>query len=350
MSKDYYKILGVEKSATADEIKSAFRKLAHEHHPDKGGSEAKFKEINEAYQVLSDSTKRSNYDSYGSESGPQGFGGGGFGGFSSQGFDFGNIDPEMFGDLFGGMFGGSRGTRERRGDDLQTRINLSFKEAVFGIKKEIEIQKIKSCNRCAGSTAEPGSKNKECTVCKGKGTVTGTQRTFLGNIQTRTTCTTCSGRGEVPEKVCTTCHGEGVERGREKVTIEVPPGVENGMQLKVRGGGNAIAGGRTGDLYVDLVVAADKRFERSGNNLFSTVEIGFTQAALGDEIAVETVESPVKMKIPAGTNSGEQFRLRGKGIPSNRGRGDQIVTVQVVTPAKLSKEQKELITKLNHRI
>ena len=345
MAKDYYKILGVERNASADDIKKAFRKLAHQYHPDKGGDEARFKEINEAYQVLSDSEKRARYDQFGSAEGPMG--GAGFGGFSGAGFD-----PSAFGDLgdiFGSFFGGG-GSRAARGSDIETDLYLSFKESIFGVSKEISLTKTNVCTRCAGQGAEPGSAMKTCATCKGSGVVTNVQRTILGAVQMRAGCPDCHGRGEIPEKVCTSCHGEGVVRGRKTLRIDVPAGVEDGIQIRVRGEGESIgAQGEPGDLYVRLHVAPDPRFTRRGSTLYVTKKIGFTQAALGDTVQVETVDGPVSMKVPPGTQSGDELRLRGKGVPSGRGRGDQIVTIQVVTPTKLDKTTRQLLEELNFK-
>lgn len=343
MAKDYYKVLGVERTASADEIKRAFRKLAHEHHPDKGGDEAKFKEINEAYQILSDSEKKARYDQFGSAEGPQGFGG-----FGGAGFD-----PSAFGDLgdiFGSFFGGGGGRRAARGADIETDLYLSFKEAIFGVSKEISISKTNNCDRCGGQGAEPGTSLKTCETCKGSGVVTNVQRTILGAVQMRSACTACSGRGEIPEKKCTSCNGEGVNRGRKTLRVDVPAGVENGVQMRIRGEGESIGSqGEPGDLYVRLHVSADPRFQREGATIYLKKNIGFTQAALGDTVQIETVDGPVSMKIPPGTQSGDELRLRGKGVPTNRGRGDQIVIIQVVTPTKLDKKQRQLLEELNIR-
>ncbi|MDQ5952069.1 MAG: Chaperone protein DnaJ [Patescibacteria group bacterium] len=347
MSKDYYKILGVDKSASQDDIKKAFRKLAHEHHPDKGGSEAKFKEINEAYQALGDAEKRARYDQYGSADGPQGFGGAG-------GFP-GGFDPSAFGDLgdiFGSFFGGSTGGRGRspKGDDVEMEVFMTFKESIFGVAKEISLNKTNTCARCGGQGAEPGTKLKECATCKGKGFTIANQRTILGSVQMRVACTDCDGRGEKPEKACTECRGEGTSRGRKTLRVDIPAGVEDGMQMRVRGEGESIGTqGEPGDLYLRLRVSPDPRFGREGTTLYVTKKVGFTQAALGDTVTVDTVDGPVSMKIPPGTQSGDELRLRGKGVPSNRGRGDQIVIVKVITPQKLDKDARRLLEELNLR-
>lgn len=355
MAKDYYKTLGIEKNASQDDIKKAFRRLAHRYHPDKsGGDEAKFKEANEAYQVLSDEKKRAQYDQFGSASfdGSAGFGGQGFGGFSSfsggAGSGFAGQGFEDLGDIFGDLFGGGRTrTRERRGSDIQVDMELTFKESIFGVQKDAELMKTVTCERCAGTGGEPGAGMETCKDCDGNGVQIGVQRTMFGNIQTKRTCETCQGTGEMPKKICTTCHGQGVDRKKQTFTVTIPPGVENGAMLRVRGEGEAIKAGRTGDLFVRLHVPKDRHFERDGATLISQATIGFTQAALGDTIEVETVDGPVDLKVPAGTQSGSQFRLRGKGVPHGRGRGDQIVVVNVETPTKLSREQKKLLEELD---
>lgn len=353
MPKDYYKLLGIEKCATQDEIKKAFRVLAHKHHPDKqGGDEAKFKEINEAYQVLSDEKKRAQYDQFGAAAFDGSGGSYGGGGFSGNGFDFSGFQQADFGDLgdmFGDFFGGGRSHRSqsKKGSDIQVDVQLSFKESIFGVEKEITLTKNSSCERCGGGGAEPGKGSKKCSGCDGNGVVIGVQRTILGNIQTKRTCETCNGSGEIPNTVCSTCRGSGVEKKRKTITVSIPGGVENGNVLRVRAEGEAIKGGVTGDLFVRVGVKQDSRFQREGSTIFSEKKIGFTQAALGDVVSVETVDGKVDLTIPSGTQSGAQFRLRGKGVQTSRGRGDQIVIVSVVTPHKLSKEQKKILEELD---
>ncbi len=346
MGKDYYNILGVEKRASKDEIKKAFRKKAHEYHPDKGGDEAKFKEVNEAYQVLSDDTKRQQYDQFGQtfdSAGAGGFPGGFPGGFS------GNVNFEDLGDIFGDFFGGghSRG-RSARGQDVLIDVDLTFKESVFGVQKELSVTKNNLCDRCGGIGSEPATAMKTCTDCDGDGVRVTVQRTILGNIQQRVACSTCSGRGEMPETPCSTCSGSGFEYGRKTLRVDIPAGVENGMKIRIRGEGESIgAGGTAGDLFLRVHVKQDKRFEREGSTLYSRQDVGFTQAALGDEVETDTIEGPVKLKIPAGTQGGDKLRLKGKGVSTGRGRGDQIVIVNVVTPKKLSRKQKKLLQELD---
>lgn len=350
MAKDYYAILGVAKSASQDEIKAAFRKLAHQHHPDKGGEEAKFKEVNEAYQVLGDAEKRAKYDQFGSAAFENG-GAGGFGGFDFGGAGF---DPNMFGDLgdiFGGMFGGGGGRGRRpRGQDVAYDVRLSFKESIFGVEKEIPLTKSFPCERCGGVGADPGTKMKTCSTCSGQGFKTVQQRTFFGTIQSRVACEACHGAGEMPEKPCAQCNGSGVTHGRKTLRVEIPAGVEDGMQIRVRGQGEAAGrGGESGDLYLRVHVERDPRFEREGDVIYVTKPVGFTQAALGDEVDVDTVDGKVSMKIPPGTQSGDELRLRGKGVPHGHGRGDQVVIVKVITPRKLDRAQKALLEELNLR-
>ena len=352
--KDFYAVLGVSKSASPDEIKAAFRKLAHQHHPDKPtGNAEKFKEINEAYQVLSDADKRKQYDQFGSAAfdGSAGFGGGaqGFGGFDFSGFQNGQGFGDL-GDMFGEMFGfGGRGgaRREPRGNDVQVDVELEFRESVFGTDKSLSLTKFDSCERCGGVGAEPGTSLKDCADCQGKGVRLVTQRTILGTFQTKAECATCEGEGKIPEKKCSTCHGDGVVRAKKSLSVHVPAGVEDGNTLRVRGGGEGVRGGKPGDLYVRLHVKADKRFEREGATIYSGVDIGFTQAALGDTVTVETLDGDEKLTIPAGTQTGTEFRLRGHGVPTGSSRGDQVVIVRVVTPTKLSREQRKMLEDLN---
>ncbi len=347
MAKDYYHILGVQKGASPEEVKKAFRTLAHQHHPDKpGGNEAKFKEINEAYQVLGDPEKRQKYDQFGSAAFEQGagFGGGNpFGGFDFSGAGGFEDLGDMFGDMFG--FGGGR-RRTKRGNDIQVDVHLSFLESVFGAEKEISVQKASACDRCGGIGAEPGTKMKTCADCNGSGVRVSVQRTILGNIQSKQTCGTCHGRGEVPETRCGACTGSGVVRKKTTFNVEIPEGVEDGTAVRLTGAGEAIAGGEPGDLYVRLRVKADPRFERDGADIRTHKRVGFTQAALGDTVEIETVDGAVDLKIPPGTQSGTELRLRGKGVPVRGHRGDHLVTVEIVTPKNVTREQRKLLEQL----
>lgn len=350
MSKDYYHILGVGKEASPEEIKKAFRTLAHKHHPDRTGGDAeKFKEINEAYQVLHDPKKRATYDQFGSAAfdgrGPQSPGG--FGGFTGDFSDFGFED---LGDLFGGMFGGGGRARRRRGSHIQIDVELTFREAIFGAEKELSLTKPSACDRCGGVGAEPGTGMKTCSDCGGQGVRVVHQRTVIGTIQSKTTCSTCHGRGEVPKEICKTCQGSGVERRHVNLAVDIPAGVDDGSVLRLRGQGEAVTGGESGDLLVRIHVASDARFERDGDLIRSELKIGFTQAALGDRISTETVDGSVELEIPAGIQSGTELRLRGKGIPHRGGRGDHLVTITVMTPKKLSRDQRRMLEEGDFRL
>ncbi|HRJ90677.1 MAG TPA: molecular chaperone DnaJ [Candidatus Saccharibacteria bacterium] len=352
MSKrDYYEVLGVSKTASDDEIKKAFRKAAVKHHPDKeGGSEEKFKEINEAYEVLKDKQKRQRYDQFG-HAGVGGSSGGGNpfegfnGGFGGQNvhFDFGDGG---LGDIFGQFFGGAQAQRgPSRGRDVETSITLSFEEAIFGVEHEIELAMDDECTHCKGTTVEPGHQMKTCETCKGAGQQTRVMNTMFGAIQQAVTCETCHGRGKVPEKVCSVCRGKGTERRTQKITLKVPAGVDDGATIRLKERGEAMANGPKGDLYVHIRVKAHKKFTREGDLILSEEHISMVDAALGTEITVETVDGTVRMRIPAGTQSGTDFKLSNHGVPHLRSdrRGAQIVSVLVDTPTKLSKKQKELL-------
>jgi molecular chaperone DnaJ len=358
MATDYYQTLGVAKSASADEIKRAYRKLAHQHHPDKDkGNEAKFKEINEAYQVLSDQTKRQQYDQFGTTFGQGGFsGGGGQGGFG--GFDFSNFaqgfggDDDAF-DIFSNIFGGrptaSRRARRERGVDLEMNLSLTFQEAVFGVEKEISLEKIDACEHCQGSGAEPGSKISTCPKCHGQGQIRVTRRTILGQMATVATCDECDGSGKVADKACAVCKGSGQKRRVKTLKVKIPAGVENGQRIRVSNEGEVgYKGSNFGDLYLQMNVSGSPKFKREGATVFSEIPISFYQAALGATVETDTVDGMVKLKIPAGTQSGKVLRLKGRGAPilHGSGRGDHLVTVRVVTPNKLNKKEKELFKQL----
>lgn len=350
--RDYYEVLGITKSASPDEIKKAFRRLAVKYHPDKeGGDEEKFKEANEAYEVLSNPDKRQRYDQFGhagvgGSAASDGFGG--FGGFNGQNvnFDFGDMGlGDIFGSFFGQGFGGQRSQQQARGNDVQTSVTLTFEEAVFGIEKEIKLTLDDTCSHCKGTTAEPGYELKTCDTCKGAGQTTRVMNTILGAIQQNVVCPTCHGRGKVPEKQCSVCHGKGVERREQRMTLKVPAGVDDGAVIRLQGHGEAVAGGEKGDLYVGIRVKPHKKFTREGDLILSQERISMVEAALGTELEIDTVDGPVTMKIPAGTQSGSDFKLSGHGVPHLRGatRGAHIVTVHVDIPEKLSKRQKELL-------
>lgn len=354
MSKrDYYEVLGISKDASADEIKKAFRKAAIAHHPDKeGGDEAKFKEVNEAYEVLKDPSKKQRYDQFG-HAGVGGSGGGGnpfegFGGFGGQGqninFDFGDMG---LGDIFGSFFGGGQQQRGRqsRGNDIETNIDITFEQAVFGTEVELHLNLEDICEHCKGSSAEPGYELKSCDQCSGAGQVTRVMQTVFGNIQQATVCPKCHGKGKIPEKICTVCHGKGTQRKKQDIKLKVPAGIDDGATIRLREHGEATADGSKGDLYVNVRVKPNKKFTREGDLILSDETINMVDAALGTEIDIATVDGLVKMKIPAGTQSGTDFKLSGHGVPHIRRetRGAHIVTVHVATPTKLSKRQVELL-------
>lgn len=353
MSKrDYYDVLGVSKSASADEIKKAFRKAAVQYHPDKqGGDEAKFKEVNEAYEVLKDQQKRQRYDQFG-HAGVGGASGGGtsgnpfegFGGFDSQNihFDFGDGG---LGDIFGQFFGGGQagGRRTQRGSDVETSITLEFEEAVFGIEKTLKLDMQDECSHCHGERAEPGHGVKTCETCKGSGQIPKVMNTMFGQIQQSVVCQTCEGRGRVPEKICSVCKGRGTERRTQEMKLKIPAGIDDGATIRLRERGEAIADGPRGDLYVHIRVKAHKQFTREGDLIISEEHIDMADAALGTEIEVATVDGSVRMKIPAGTQSGTDFKLSGHGVPRGAHRGAHIVSVIVDTPVKLTKKQKDLL-------
>lgn len=353
MSKrDYYEVLGIAKGASADEIKKAFRKAAIQYHPDKeGGDETKFKEANEAYEVLKDEQKRQRYDQFGHAGVGGGAAGGGnpfegFGG-NGQGFEF-NFGDGGLGDIFGSFFGGGAGSGQRgprRGRDVETTINLNFEEAVFGAEKTIHVSLDDECSHCKGTTVEPGYELKTCPTCKGAGQQTRVMNTIFGAIQQQVPCESCRGRGKVPEKVCSVCNGKGTERKKQEITLKVPEGVDDGATIRLRERGEAVADGAKGDLYVNIRVKPHKKFTREGDIILSDEHISMVDAALGTEIDVETVDGTVTMKIPAGTQSGTDFKLSNHGVPHMRGngRGAHIVRVVVDTPTKLTKKQRELL-------
>ncbi len=360
VKKDYYEVLGVSKTASDVELKKAYRKLAMKYHPDKGGgaeAEAKFKEINEAYSVLSDATKRKNYDQFG-HNGPFGAGNGpsGTGGFNyqqyggfGQGVEFDMSDLGGFGDIFETFFGGggrSTSRKAQKGNDIHAEIRIDFKEAVFGVEKDFNLLKMNTCSKCKGNGAEPGTTFKTCPTCHGSGQIQTQSRTIFGTFSSASICSDCFGKGKIPEKKCSKCSGEG--RLKEQVTIKVkiPAGIDDAQKIRISGAGEAGKQGvPPGDLYLRVNINRDKKFSRSGFDILSEVEITFPQAALGSNVEVETVDGKLKLKIPAGTQSGKVFKLSDHGVPklhSNK-RGDHLVTVIVKTPTSLSRKQKQLL-------
>jgi molecular chaperone DnaJ len=349
MSKDYYAILGVDKKASKDEIKKAFHKMAHKYHPDKsGGDEAKFKEVNEAYQTLSDDQKRASYDQFGSD-GPQmgGFGGGGFDGFDFSGFGQGQGGFEFdIGDMFGGMFGGGR-TRKPRGNDLQTSMTIDFKESIFGVDKELKVTKPSTCNTCKGDGATPGTKLETCSTCNGAGVVRNIQRTILGSIATNQTCSKCNGSGKIPKDPCKTCRGGGVVNDTRTIKVSIPSGIQNGETLRLSGMGEAIQGGPSGDLYVHMSVTPHKTISRKGTDLYTNLDIKLTDALLGAQYSIETLDGNEAISIPAGTKIGSNVIIKEKGVPISKSRrGNFIVNLNIKLPEKLSKETKAIIEEL----
>ncbi len=348
--RDYYEVIGVERNASEDEIKKAFRKLARQYHPDvnPGDKEAeeKFKEINEAYEILSDKEKRRRYDQFGhAGNDPNGFGG--FGGFEGFG-GFGGADMGGFGDIFDMFFGGggSRARGPEKGADLRLELELEFSEAVFGVEKDIEIMRTEECPTCDGSGAKPGTTPSKCGSCHGTGQIKITQQTAFGHFQTVKTCNECGGTGQIISSPCPECHAKGRVRKKRTLNVNIPAGVDNGSRIRLNGEGEpGRRGGPPGDLYIYLQVKPHEIFERQGVNIHLELPITFVQAALGAELEVPTLEGKASLKIPEGTQSHTVFRLKGQGVPRLRGlgRGDLLVQVEIRTPQKLSEEQKELL-------
>ncbi|MBT3174090.1 MAG: molecular chaperone DnaJ [Lentimicrobiaceae bacterium] len=351
MSKrDYYDILGVGKSASADEIKKAYRKMAIKFHPDKNPDDKKaeenFKEAAEAYEVLSNEDKRARYDRFGHE----GMRGGGHGGSHMSMDDIFSHFGDIFGGAFGGGFGGGQSTRRRvnRGSNLRVKVKLTLHDVANGVEKKIKLNKYKECDGCHGSGAEKGSTPSTCTTCHGQGQVTRVTNTFLGQMQTASTCPQCGGSGEQITNKCKECHGNGIVKGEEVVSINIPAGVADGMQLSISGKGNAGArGGVPGDLIVLVEEKEDPELLRDGNNLLYDLYVNFADAALGTTCEIPTIDGKARIKIGAGTQGGKVLRLKGKGIPdvNGYGRGDLLVNVNIWTPRELSKEEKSIIEK-----
>jgi len=348
--RDYYEVLGISKNASPDEIKKAYRKLAVQYHPDRGGDESKFKEINEAHEVLKDESKRKRYDQFGHAGvgGSAASDGNPFGGFGggAQGvnFDFGDLG---LGDIFESFFGGGGRSRQQknRGNDIETSVDISFENAVFGTQVELNLNIEDTCQHCKGSRTEPGYELKTCDTCKGSGQVVNVTRTIFGNIQQASVCSTCGGTGKVPEKLCSVCRGKGTQRQVQKIELKIPAGVDDGATIRLREHGEAVANGPKGDLYVNIRVKSHKKFTREGDLILSEEHVSMVEAALGVVKEVETLDGPVKMRIPPGTQSGSDFRLSNHGVPhlSGSSRGSHIVTILVDTPNRLSKRQKELL-------
>ncbi|MGX7145219.1 molecular chaperone DnaJ [Facklamia languida] len=350
--RDYYEVLGVSRDATDAEIKKAYRKLSKKYHPDinqEAGAEDKFKEVSEAYEILSDAQKRAAYDQYGHAATDPNFGqgfGGGFGGFGGgAGFGF----EDIFDSFFGGSTAGRRANAPRKGNDLQYRVKLTFEEAIFGKETTIRYQRNEECHTCHGTGAKAGTDPVTCHKCHGSGTINVERNSPFGRVMTQTTCDVCGGTGKEIKEKCETCAGSGIESASHTVKVTVPAGVEDGNQIRLAGQGEAGSnGGPYGDLYVVFKVSPSKEFKRNGSEIYYQLPITFSQAALGDEVQVPTVHGKVKLKVPAGTQTGTTFRLRGKGAPDvHTGHmGDQQVVVTVVTPSKLTDKQKDLFKQL----
>lgn len=355
MSKDYYEILEINKNASKEEVKKAFRKLAHKYHPDKGGDEKKFKEINEAYGVLSNDKKRAEYDTYGRTFA----GAGSSGGFSSGDWDFSDFAKGFggqgagvefdLGDIFENIFTGGKGQRVARGGDISVDIQLSFQEAVFGAERKIILTKNSSCSLCKGSGAQPKTSFVSCSSCNGKGKVHDTRRSILGSFTTVRECDKCRGRGEIPKESCETCHGSGVLRRPEEIIIKIPAGIENGEMIRLSGLGEAVPRGVSGDLYIRVHVETHPYLRKDGNNLRMDLNVKLSDALLGADYSVEILDGLVKLKIPAGVSSGEILRLKDKGIKTQDSKtGDLLIRVIVKTPEKLSRKAKKLIEDLKN--
>ncbi len=358
MNKDYYDILGVNKNASKDEIKKAFYKLAHKYHPDKKeGDEKKFKQVNEAYQVLSDDAKRSKYDQFGSgfENMSQGYGGhrqGGFEGFDFSGFqngsaefDFGNLN-DIFSDFFTGGMGGGR-TQARRGRDISTEIQISFSESVFGTSRKILLTKTSNCSTCSGTGAKLGTKMETCKYCNGQGKIREAKRTILGTISSTKICEECLGSGEVPKEKCETCKGKGVLRKEQEISVNLPAGIRDGEMVRMSGMGEAVVKGTAGDLYIKVNVAAHPVFKREGNDLVMNLDLKLTDALLGMEYPIETLDGNITVKIPEGVSINEILRVKGKGVPfSKNKRGDLLIKLKIKLPSKISRKSRGIIEQL----
>ncbi len=356
MAKDFYEVLGVEKNASKDEIKKAFHKLAHQYHPDKNkGDDKKFKEVNEAYQTLSDDQKRAQYDQFGQTfangqgpgfQGGQGFGGFDFSGFQNGqgGFDMGDIG-DIFSEFFNGGMGG--GARSRRGRDISTEIHITFSEAIFGIDRKILLTKQSVCDTCNGTGGKPGTKMDQCKKCNGKGQLHETKRSFLGTFSSTKLCEECSGSGQVPHEKCTTCHGHGVLTKQQEIDVRIPAGIHDGEMVRLSGMGEAVPHGQSGDLYIKINVGTHPMFKREGSDLVTSLNLKLSDALLGMEYKLETLDGEIEVKVPEGVSPNEILRVKGKGVPSGRGkRGDILIHVHIKLPHKLTRQAKNLVEKL----
>ncbi|MCH7529865.1 molecular chaperone DnaJ [Patescibacteria group bacterium] len=347
MAKDYYNILGVSKRASKEEIKKAFRQLAHKYHPDKkDGDEIKFKEVSEAYGVLSNDKKRAEFDAYGrtfSDGGNAGFegfeGSTGGAGFNAQNFDFG--------DIFNEFFGGATRERVKRGRDISIDIAVSFKESVFGAQRKVLLTKISKCSTCSGSGSKEDSEFKTCNICNGKGKIHETKSSLIGTFTSVRVCDTCRGTGSIPKDKCNKCKGFGVLRQEEEIAITIPPGISNGEMIRLSGNGEAVSDGMPGDLYIKVHVQEDKIFTKEGNNIRMDLNVKFTDALLGGNYTIQTLDGDITVKIPAGVSFNEILRVRGKGVTiAKNHRGDLLIRVNITVPTKLSRKSKQLIEEL----
>jgi molecular chaperone DnaJ len=370
MSKDYYQILGIQKGASKEEIKKAFRVLAQKHHPDKkGGDSGKFKEINEAYQVLSDDKKRAEYDTYGrtfeggrgasgfdpndfgfSNQGGQwdfsGFGGQGFEGFSAENGQSSGFEFDL-GDIFGDIFGGRGGTRKQRGRDISIDVELSFAESIFGVERKMLLNKISVCNSCRGSGAREGTEMIICQACNGKGKIHETKRSFFGAVSSVRVCDNCSGAGKIPKEKCRECAGEGTVRKEEEISVKIPPGIDDGEMIRISGGGEALARGTPGDLYVKIHVRTHPVWRKEGKDLVTDLNIKLSTALLGGEFPIKTLDGEIVVKIPEGVNIGEILRIKSRGVPiGKQNRGDMLIKLHIEMPKRMSKEAKKLVEEL----
>jgi molecular chaperone DnaJ len=349
--KDYYQTLGIEKNASKDDIKKAFRKLAHQYHPDKkGGNESKFKEVNEAYGILSDDKKRAEYDAYGRVfSGAGGSEDAGFGGFDfsqfSQGFNQNGFEFDL-GDIFSEFFGGGK-ARTPRGRDISIDLNLTFEESIFGVERDILLNKVSSCDTCKGTGARSGSSLETCSTCNGNGKVKEVRRSIVGSFTTTKICETCNGTGKIPKEKCETCGGKGVLKKDQDIKVKIPSGIDDGEVVRLSSMGEAVSRGTAGDLYIKIHVSRHPIYRREGNNLVMTLNIKLTDALLGAKYAIKTLDGNIELKVPKGLKFGEILRIKGKGVPSESGRrGDILVKVKIDLPQKLSKKAEETIEKL----
>ena len=353
--RDYYEVLGVSKGASDDEIKKAYKKQARKYHPDLNPdnkeAEEKFKEVNEAYEVLSDSTKKARYDQYGHAGVDPNFGAGGFGGGFDGNFDFGDLG-DIFGSFFGGGFGGggrrSNPNAPQRGESIRLSLAITFEEAAFGCEKDVTVERMEQCGTCHGNGCAPGTTPEVCPDCHGSGQVQVRRQTPMGVFATTSPCGRCGGKGKIIHQPCTDCKGSGSVRKRKTIKASIPAGIDNGQTISIRGQGHAGKnGGPAGDLLITITVKPHELFRREGTSILCDAPITFAQAVLGAELEIPTIDGKVKYDLPEGTQTGTTFRLKGKGIPSinGRGRGDQYVTVYIETPKNLNKEQKEALKK-----